>query len=293
MIQPDTLKLLIAAGWDDYALLDSGNGQKLERFGSVIVVRPENQAVWQPKLPQADWDAAHAVFEYRGKGENWRTLRQHPEQWPMRYGDLQFIARLTPFRHVGVFPEQAPQWEWVRAQVAACATPPRLLNLFAYTGLASIAAAQAGAQVTHLDASKGAIEWAKENQQAAGLPSDSIRWIIDDALKFVRREARRGNQYDGIVMDPPAFGRGSQGQVWQFNESFPALLEECRAILAPQPLLFLITTYDIRGSALLLSNTLGDLMQPYGGQITMGEQVLPEQSGGRLLSTSIFARWQR
>ncbi|HYF61567.1 MAG TPA: class I SAM-dependent methyltransferase, partial [Herpetosiphonaceae bacterium] len=217
--------------------------------------------------------------------------RPHPAQWPMRYRDLSFVARLTPFRHVGVFPEQAAQWDWVGGLVRAAARPPRVLNLFAYTGLASVAAAQAGAQATHLDASKAAVEWAKENQAASGLPADSIRWIVDDALKFVRREARRGTQYDGIIMDPPAFGRGSQGQVWQFNESFPVLLAECRQILAARPLFFLITTYDIRASATMLANTLAELMEPFGGAVSAGEQTLRERSGGRLLSTSIYARW--
>lgn len=286
-----TLDLLISDRWQDYALLDSGNGRKLERFGPVVVVRPEAQALWQPKLAERDWAAAHAVFEYHGKGENWREQHAHPLQWPMRYEALQFVARLTPFRHVGVFPEQAAQWDWASGLIQRCSTPPRVLNLFAYTGLASVAAAQAGAQVTHLDASKAAVEWAKENQAASALPADSIRWIVDDALKFVRREARRGAQYDGIIMDPPAFGRGSQGQVWQFAESFPVLLSECRQILAPKPSFFLITTYDIRASATMLYNTLGELMAPFGGSVGAGEQVLREQSGGRLLATSIFARW--
>lgn len=286
-----SLDLLTADQWRDYELLDSGAGRKLERFGAVTVVRPEAQALWQPKLDERAWNEAHAVFEYHGKGENWRDQRPHPAQWPMRYRDLSFVARLTPFRHVGVFPEQAAQWDWVDGLVRAAARPPRILNLFAYTGLASVAAAQAGAQVTHLDASKAAVEWAKENQAASGLPADSIRWIVDDALKFVRREVRRGTQYDGIIMDPPAFGRGAQGQVWQFNESFPVLLAECRQILAARPLFFLITTYDIRASATMLANTLGELMEPFGGAVSAGEQTLRERSAGRLLSTSIYARW--
>lgn len=285
-----TLDLLISDRWSDYELLDSGLGRKLERFGAVTVVRPEAQALWQPKLPEQAWESAHAVFEYHGKGENWREQRAHPAQWSMRYDDLQFVARLTPFRHVGVFPEQAAQWDWASGLIRR-RERPRVLNLFAYTGLASVAAAQAGAQVTHLDASKAAVEWAKENQAACKLPADSIRWILDDALKFVRREARRGAQYDGIIMDPPAFGRGTQGQVWQFAESFPVLLSECRQILSPNPLFFLITTYDIRASATMLYNTLSELMAGFAGTVTAGEQVLRETSAGRLLSTSIFARW--
>ena len=286
-----SLDLLVPEAWQDYALLDSGGGRKLERFGVVTVVRPEAQALWQSRLPERDWNAAHAVFEYGGAGENWREQHAHPAHWPMRYADLEFVARLTPFRHVGVFPEQAAQWDWVGGLVRGATTQPRILNLFAYTGLASVAAARAGAHVTHLDASKAAVEWAKENQGASGLAPNSIRWIVDDALKFVRREARRGAQYDGIIMDPPAFGRGSQGQVWQFNESFPLLLAECRQILAPKPLFFLITTYDIRASATMLYNTLGELMADFAGTLTAGEQVLREQSSGRLLSTSIYARW--
>ncbi len=287
-----TLDLLISDRWSDYELLDSGVGRKLERFGAVTVVRPEAQALWNPRLPQQEWDKAHVVFEYQGKGENWHEQQSHPAQWAMRYGDLQFVARLTPFRHVGVFPEQAAQWDWA-ADLIRRRAKPRVLNLFAYTGLASVAACQAGAQVTHLDASKAAVEWAKENQAACGLPSSSIRWVIDDALKFVRREARRGVQYDGIIMDPPAFGRGTQGQVWQFSESFPTLLSECRQILSPNPLFFLVTTYDIRASATMLYNTLSELMAEFAGTVTAGEQVLRETSAGRLLSTSIFARWEQ
>lgn len=287
------LDLVISDRWRDYTLLDSGHGRKLERFGPVTVIRPDAQALWQPKLAASAWDQAHAVFEYQGKGENWREVRSHPDEWTMHYDDLAFVARLTPFRHVGVFPEQAAQWDWLRSQIKRSANQPKVLNLFGYTGVASLAAASAGAHTTHLDASKTSVEWAKHNQAASNLPADSIRWIIDDALKFVRREARRGAQYDGIVMDPPAFGRGTQGQVWQFNESFPDLLAACREILSPKPLFFLITTYDIRASALMLANCLGDVLSDHSGSITAGEQVLREQSANRLLSTSIYARWQR
>ncbi|HEY1016582.1 MAG TPA: class I SAM-dependent methyltransferase [Herpetosiphonaceae bacterium] len=289
----DTLELLAADQWQDYALLDSGHGQKLERFGPVTVVRPEQQAIWAPQLPEREWARADAVFEHQGgKGDNWRQQRPVPQQWAMRYRDLSFRASLTPFRHVGVFPEQAPQWDWAAELIRARAMPPRVLNLFAYTGLASVSAAKAGAQVVHLDASKPSVDWAKANQQASGLPPDSIRWIIDDALKFVRREARRGSRYDGIIMDPPAFGRGTQGQVWQFNESFPQLLAECRQLLTPEPLFWLVTTYNIQASALMLANALGDTLGGLPGRLGAGEQVLREQSGGRLISTSIYARWQ-
>lgn len=287
----NTLDLLISDRWHDYALLDSGHGRKLERFGAVTVIRPDAQALWQPKLDTKTWDQAHAVFEYQGKGENWRELRSHPAEWTMRYDDLAFIAKLTPFRHLGVFPEQAAQWDWLRNQIKR-RHQPKVLNLFGYTGVASLAMAHAGAQTTHLDASKTSVEWAKQNQAASNLPHDSIRWIVDDALKFVRREARRGAHYDGIVMDPPAFGRGTQGQVWQFNESFPQLLEACREILLPKPLFFLITTYDIRASATMLANCLADLMLDHAGSINAGEQILKEESGGRLLATSIYARWE-
>ncbi len=286
-----TLSLLTSDNWHDYALLDSGNGRKLERFGPVTVIRPESEALWQPKLAASAWEAAHAIYEYQAKGENWRKLKPHPETWMMSYQGLRFKAQLTPFRHVGVFPEHGAQWDWVAEQVKRSNQQPRVLNLFAYTGVASLAAAQAGAKVTHLDASKASVDWAKENQAASQLAPDSIRWIIDDALKFVRREARRGAQYEGIIMDPPAFGRGSQGQVWQFAESFPVLLQECRTILAPKPLFMLVTTYDTRASALMLANTLSESLAGLAGELDAGEQTLREQSAGRLLSTSIYARW--
>ncbi|WP_110519048.1 class I SAM-dependent methyltransferase [Herpetosiphon llansteffanensis] len=286
-----TLSLLTSDNWHDYALLDSGNGRKLERFGPVTVIRPESEALWQPKLAAKEWEAAHAIYEYQGKGENWRKLKPHPETWMMSYQGLRFKAQLTPFRHVGVFPEHGAQWDWVAEQIKRADEQPRVLNLFAYTGVASLVAAQAGAKVTHLDASKASVDWAKENQTASQLAPDSIRWIIDDALKFVRREARRGAHYEGIIMDPPAFGRGSQGQVWQFAESFPVLLQECRAILAPKPLFCLVTTYDTRASALMLANTLSDSLAGLDGTLDAGEQTLREQSAGRLLSTSIYARW--
>ncbi len=290
-------------GWtpEDYSLLDSGEGYKLERFGGVTLARPDPQAIWPRRLPQSVWDAADATFsreaggdEATGRGTHWNVQRTLPEAWPVHWRDLTLLARLTPFKHTGIFPEQAAHWDWLAVRIqAAGARQVRMLNLFGYTGAASLAAARAGAQVTHVDASLKVLEWGKENQTASGLADKPIRWLADDALKFVRREARRGSQYDLIVMDPPAFGRGAKGEVWKFETSLPALLAECRAILTERPLGIVINSYSIRASALLLGNLLETMMAGHRvrGTIGIGELALQEAGGGRLLSTAIYARW--
>lgn len=279
--------------WADYELLDSGDGAKLERFGPYTLVRPEKGAIWHRRLPAKRWQKADAAFAQAEKGEGrWEFRRELPERWLMHYKHLSFWARLTPFRHTGVFPEQAPQWDWLERHIRDAGRPVNVLNLFAYTGIASLAAAAAGASVTHLDASKPAIGWAMENAQAAGLAERPIRWILDDALKFVRREQRRGRRYDGIMMDPPVFGRGPKGEVWRFATSFPPLLEACRQVLADDPLFVLITGYAIEDSALTLYNLMQDLMQPHTGRTTVGELTLLD-GAQRPVSLAIYARWAR
>lgn len=285
---------LAPESWGDYELLDSGEEAKLERFGPYTLVRPEKAAIWRRALPARRWQDADAIFDQSEKGEGeWTRRRPIPERWLMRYGDLSFWARLTPFRHTGVFPEQSPHWDWIGRQVRQAGRPVSVLNLFAYTGIATLAAAAAGASVVHLDASKPTIAWAKENATASGLADRPIRWLLDDALKFVRREQRRGRRYDAVIMDPPVFGRGPKGELWRFAKSFPLLLEACRAILCEQPLFVLVTGYAIEDSALTLFNLMEELMAGRRGRTSVGELVLLDAAARRPLSLAIYARWAR
>ena len=298
-----SVELLTTGDWQDYALLDSGDGMRLERFGRYTLARPDPEVLWRKRLSAADWAKADATFQHgstqsspplaggtdRGRAR-WTKRRPVPAQWPMRYRGLTFYARLTPFKHMGVFPEQAVLWNWMRAMLMQASRETNVLTLFGYTGLAALTCASAGAQVTYVDASKWAMEWARENQRASGLDDKPVRWLVDDALKFVKREARRGVRYDAIVLDPPSFGRGPKGEVWKFAEGIQPLLEACVALLSRQPLFVLITAYALDVSALTLANVLSDTMG-VRGSVRAGELTLVEQSGGRLLSTAIVARW--
>ena len=287
-----TLQLLTSPRWRDYELLDSGDGAKLERWGPYRFVRPEAQAIWRPGLPEREWQLADATFNAEdAEGGRWSYRRPVEAPWEMQYGGLRFWAQPTPFRHLGVFPEQADHWDWMGGLIRAAARPVRVLNLFGYTGIASLAAAEAGAAVTHVDASKKTIGWARDNQVLSGLQERPIRWILDDALKFVRREARRGQSYDGFVVDPPPFGRGPKGEIWRIEEHLPELLDSCRQLFGEQPLFFVLTAYAIRFSALGLHWILDETMRGYGGALEAGEAVLVERGGGRCLSAAIFARW--
>ena len=291
------LTLLTSPDWQEYELLDSGKGAKLERYGSYTFIRPEHQAVWHPTLPEERWNAAHASFIPTGEESGGRWEFRHPVKtpWKMSYKGLSFLAFTANSRHMGVFPEQAAQWDWmverIKIRQRRSQEPMRVLNLFGYTGLATLAAAQAGAQVAHVDASKKSMLLARENQALSGLSDRPIRWLVDDAFKFVRREVRRGAQYEGIVLDPPKFGRGPQGQVWELFESLPELLENCRALLSPQPLFVILTAYAIRASALSAYYALQEMTAGMPGEIETGELALVERSAGRLLSTAIYARW--
>lgn len=286
------LSLLLSPDWEDYELLDSGDGLRLERIGPYTFVRPEAQAVWSPVLLAKIWEKADAVFQPTGEesGGRWMYRRQIEARWKIRYKSLVFWARTAGSRHVGFFPEQAAHWDWIGDRVASAGRPVNVLNLFGYTGLASIAAAQAGAKVTHVDASKKTISEARENQLLAGLQDKPIRWIVDDALKFVRRELRRQVSYDGLILDPPKFGRGPKGEVWEYFQALPTLLNECRLILGERPLFMVITAYAIRASALSLYYATREILQE--GKLDAGELVLREKNGGRLLSMAIYARWQ-
>lgn len=287
------LVLLSSPDWEDYELLDSGNRSKLERFGPYRFVRPEPQALWRPALREKEWQTAAATFQATGEDEGGRWAMHRPidDRWSMRYKQLRFWSQPTPFRHLGLFPEQANHWDWMAHLIRAAGRPIRALNLFGYTGLATLAAAEAGAAVTHVDASKKAIAWARENQALSKLEDRPVRWLLDDALKFVRREVRRGAEYDGFVIDPPPFGRGPKGEIWRLEESLPLLLSECRVLLSPQPLFTVLTAYAIKASALQLYYALDTMFEGFGGTLETGEMVLEERSAGHLLSTAIFARW--
>jgi 23S rRNA (cytosine1962-C5)-methyltransferase len=292
--------ILESDDWADYRLLDSGDGQKLERFGQMVVARPEEQAIWAPRLPKSRWNTAHATFsgdpEEDGPGR-WKFSATQPETWPMAFGDIRFLGRFTSFRHVGVFPEQTAHWTWLSDRIARAPGTPRVLNLFGYTGIASLMAAAAGARVTHVDASKKAIGWARENQHLSKLSDRPIRWICDDAIKFTAREVRRGNTYDAIILDPPKYGRGPKGETWHLFDDLPKILDLCRTLMSDTPLFAILTAYAIRSSSVSLNQLMGERFDDLGGRLEAGELVLRERiedrRGGRLLSTSLFSRWSR
>jgi 23S rRNA (cytosine1962-C5)-methyltransferase len=290
--------LLESPRWQDYELLDSGNGLKLERFGGYRFVRPEAQAIWSRALSETIWREADAVFSPTNEesGGHWEVRKKLRDRWEMRYplpgvAPLKCWATTTPGRHLGVFPECAATWDWMAEKIITAERPVKVLNLFGYTGLASLSAASAGATVTHVDASKKSVGWASENQQLSGLGAKPIRWIVDDALKFVQREARRGAQYDGICLDPPKFGRGPKGEVWEVYQSLPTLLEACREVLSPSPLFMVLTMYAVKASGVHLYATLEELMRKYKGSVQAGELVTRETSAQRLLSQAVFGRW--
>jgi len=288
-----SIELLPSADWKDYELLDSGNGSKLERFGTYTFIRPEHQAVWKPTLPEKVWESAHAIFHPSAQesGGEWQFHKPIEAEWKMRYRDLVFWVRTSASRHLGVFPEQATQWDWIDKQIQLANRPINVLNLFGYTGLATLTAARAGASVTHVDASKKTVNYARENQMLSGLGDKPIRLIIDDAFKFVKREVRRGVIYDGIILDPPKFGRGPKGEVWEFFKTLPFLLQEIRPLFGNQPLFMVITAYAIRASSLSLYYSIQEMMSNYSGILTTGELVILEKSAGRILSMAIFTRW--
>ncbi len=293
-----TIHLLPSLDWTDYELMDSGRGAKLERYGDYIFVRPEHQAVWSPALPEKVWQTAHATFVASGgeSGGAWNFHKQVKPSWEMRYKGLRFYAHAGGSRQLGVFPEQACHWDWMAEKIRASvqtsgAQSPQVLNLFGYSGLATLAVAQAGARVAHVDAAKKAIALGRENQELSGLSDKPIRWLVDDAFKFVNREVRRGSHYDGIILDPPKFGRGPQGQVWELFESLPDLLSNCRALLSEKPLFVVLTAYAIRASALSAYYAMEEMVAGLGGSVETGELALVESSAGRILSTAIYARW--
>jgi 23S rRNA (cytosine1962-C5)-methyltransferase len=303
-----TYSLLESSSWRDYALLDSGNGQKLERFGAYTLVRPEGQAMWSPALPRSEWSGAHAHFKPTGEesGGHWDIRRQLPEKWEMTYPlraaagrdaasltTLRFSVMTTPGRHLGVFPEAAVHWDYAAESIASSDHPVKVLNLFGYTGLASLACAAAGAAVTHVDASKKSVTWARQNQSLSQLDDKPVRWIVDDALKFVQREVRREARYDGIIIEPPKFGRGPKGEVWEIYKSLPDLMHACKQLISPHPAFMILTVYAVRASAVHLGQLLQDVVRGLPrGSFEEGELVTREQQAKRLLSQAVFARWR-
>ncbi len=305
-----SLTLLDSPHWLDYELLDSGDRLKLERFGPYVFVRPEVQAMWPRALPEKNWQNVHAVFQSTAEesGGHWDFKMKVAERWEMSYdltprpliseeegeskGRLRFWAMTTPGRHLGVFPEVAANWDFTAGLIQQANRPVKVLNLFGYTGIASLAAAMAGAQVTHVDASKKSVAWARENQALSGLTENPIRWIVDDALKFVQREGRRGVKYDGILLDPPKFGRGPKGEVWEVYKSLPDLMSACRAVLSEHPLFVVTTLYAVKASAIHIGQAMDEMMKGFSGRRECGELVTREKSAGRLLSQAVFSRWQ-
>jgi 23S rRNA (cytosine1962-C5)-methyltransferase len=285
--------VLYPTAWEDYALLDCGDGRKLERFGDYTLIRPEPSAAWRPILPRRAWDAADAIFELRAPNSGrWHFRRALPERWQMRYRALRFWVAPTPFRHVGVFPEQAVHWDWLTACLARAPSPPRVLSLFGYTGLATLAAASAGAAVAHVDASKKAVQWARQNAELSSLADRPIRWLVDDALKFAAREVRRGVRYDGFILDPPPFGRGAHGEVWTFEKSMPQLMALIRQLVSAAPCCAIITAYTSKTDLPTLRRLLAEAMAGHDGVIEAGELGLRQQSAARVLPTAFYVRWR-
>ena len=279
---------------ESYALLDSGEGMKLERFGGYVLARPDPEALWQKRLPPSAWEAADATYERKGATGAWRKAHSMPKAWNMQYGGLTLELRPTSFKHVGLFPEQKEHWDWLGAKLKAVAkggAKPRVLNLFAYTGAATLAAAQAGAEVVHLDSSKVAIEWARVNAKLSNLETAQIRWIEDDALKFLRKELKRGNKYDAVIMDPPAFGHGSGTALWKIERDFYKLVELAFGVLSDAPIALIVNGYTAGYSPITLRNNLLPLVEKYGGSIQSGELALNEKGSERLLPAGVFARW--
>ncbi len=286
--------ILVTKSSQDYELLDSGEGEKLERFGSVVLSRPDPQALWRKLLSAEEWKKAHATFSRDGQNGSWNIKKDTPEKWVIDFAGLKFMIKPTAFKHTGLFPEQLTNWEWMKRVIGNSGKKDlEILNLFGYTGGASLICAQAGAKVVHVDGSKSALTWATENAELSGLADRPIRWILDDARVFVEREIKRGRKYDAIIMDPPAFGHGAKKELWKIEGHFLPLVEDCMKLLSDTPLFFLINGYSAGYSAIAYKNNLLDLEKKYGGKVETGELTLEESKSGRLLPAGIFARWER
>ncbi len=287
--------LLLADKWKDYELIDMGNGEKLERWGDIVLRRPDPQVMWPIQKESGLWKNPHGHYHRSSRGGGqWEAKKKYPEKWTISYKELKFNISPTGFKHTGLFPEQAANWDWSMEKIRNANRPIKVLNLFAYTGGATVACAAAGAEVCHVDASKGMVTWAKENLQTSGLQDSKVRFIVDDVVKFVEREVRRGNKYDAIIMDPPSYGRGPKGEVWQIEEKLYGLVDLCTKVLSDDPLFFLINSYTTGLSPIILEHILDATVEKKskGGKIYGGEIGIPTSRDGKVLPCGIFGRWE-
>ncbi len=285
------LSTLIGEPWSHYGLMDSGHGRKLERYGPYSFIRPEPQAMWAPALDQWEADGEFVPGSDEEGGGRWEFARPVPsEGWETEWEDVRHRAQCTPFRHLGFFPDMAPQWAWMRAQLG---DGSEALNLFGYTGVGTLAMSATGAKLVHVDASKKSVEAGKQNAAMSGMADRPIRWIVEDAAKFVAREVRRGRRYDGIILDPPKYGRGPAGEIWKLEEGLPALVADCRKLLDENSHFLVLTVYAVRMSALAIGELLRQAFADLGGMIECGDMAVREEARGLLLPTAIFARWSR
>ncbi len=277
-----------------YQLIDSGHGRKLEQFGDFIIDRPCAQAVWKPQLPPKKWQECNVFFTREGEN-TWKKKGHIPEQWNIEVSNVKFKLSPTDFGHLGIFPEQRPFWEWIQKTItdakAKRETPPSVLNLFAYSGGSTLAAAKAGAQVCHLDASKGMVAWARENAALNNLEKAPIRWIVDDVSKFLKRELRRGHRYDAIILDPPSFGRGSTGELFKIEEHLEGILNDCRELLTPKPLFILLSCHTPGYTPIAMRHLMEQTMQGMKGTIDQGEMTLTGEDGALPLPSGTYSRW--
>ena len=285
-------RLLTADQWRDYELLDCGEGQKLERWGKYFFIRPDPQAIWPKAAPEV-WKNVDAVYHRSAKGGGaWEFKRKIPDSWIVSYRQFKFKVRPTGFKHLGLFPEQQSNWDWIVDTLKGAPSPVSVLNLFGYTGGATLAAASAGAMVCHVDAARGMVDWCRENAALCGLAKAPIKYIVDDCLAFIRREIRRGKSYDAIIMDPPSFGRGKRGEIWKLEDNLWELLDECRKLLGKNPLFMLVNAYTANLSPLVLANMVRSALSKRSGRIESGEIGLPVKSDGKILPCGIYCRWQ-
>lgn len=287
------LVTMVGEPWDDYGLIDSGHGMKLERYGRYRFIRPEPQAMWAPAQEGWDPDGEFMPASDEDGGGRWTYDRPVPaEGWPLHWNEVKFQASCTPFRHLGFFPDMAPVWSWMREQVADMEAP-QVMNLFGYTGVGTLAMSAIGAEMVHVDASKKSVAAARENAALSGMADKPVRWIVDDASKFVAREVRRGRRYDGILLDPPKYGRGPDGEVWKLEEDLPALIADCRQLLDENSRFLFLTVYAVRMSAIAIGELLRQEFADLGGTVECGELTVREEARGLLLPTAIFARWSK
>ena len=284
----------IANNWKDYEILDMANGEKLERWGNVVLIRPDPQIIWKNKSFPKKWDMANARYNRSSSGGGgWKYNKKMPENWQIKYKELTFNIKPMGFKHTGLFPEQAVNWDWMISKIKNAKREINVLNLFAYTGGATVACSYAGAKVCHVDSSKGMTAWAKENLATSGLADRPVRFIVDDVVKFVNREIRRGNKYDAIIMDPPSYGRGAKGEIWQFENNIYDLVNLCTNVLSDKPIFFLINSYTTGISNKVLADILNlTVNKKYKGKIESGEIGLPMEESSLVLPCGIYGRWE-